>query len=78
MSFLWLLMASADWISTTFGGTVGLSFAFPQAGGRSLKSIYSQLSILSTTFLCRVGIPLPSEILAPGMFSKERAVTRAM
>ena len=49
---------------------------FPLAGGRSLKSTYSQLSILSTSFLCIVGIPLPSEVSAAGFPSEDSAAAR--
>ena len=46
---------------------------FPLAGGNSLKSTYSQLRIFSTSFLGSVGIPLPRETSAIGLFSDDRA-----
>jgi hypothetical protein len=70
--FLWLLIASADWISSTFGGTEDRGLAL-RAGGRSLKSTNSQFKILSTTFFCRVGIPLPREISVEALLRDDKA-----
>lgn len=38
-----------------------------------MKSTNSQLKILSTTFFCRVGIPLPSEISVDALLRDDRA-----
>ena len=45
-------------------------------GARSLKSTYFQLRILSTSFLCIVGIPLPREVSAAGFPNVGSAAAR--
>ena len=66
-------MDSADWTNKILGPGVCGGLDKPLAGGSSLKSTYSQLRALSTSFFGSGGIPLPREMSAEDFPNRDRA-----